>query len=328
VDAASGDEQWRFQTGDYVDSSPTVVDGIVYVASDDGNLYAVDADVSGSSEGSRVRLGTLGHHHTWANKQSGENRENNNEGSSSSSAEAFYNFEGTGATLIDRSGNDHTGELVTADRVSGRDGTVLEFDRTNQEYAKLGEAETLNPRTGSYSVSLWFRTDSGEGANHNGRDDIRYLFSKRGGSNERFVLKLVDQTPGASVRVDDALVFQIKDDGGLGNDSVTANQSLANGEWHHVLAVRDTDNEEIRLYLNGELVGTAPDNQADINPTGPAYLGGEPERFHPDHYTGQIDDVKIWKAAVEPGDGDESQESFDPAVHGFNFTNWAGESGC
>jgi outer membrane protein assembly factor BamB/plastocyanin len=43
VDAATGSQQWAFDTGDYVRSSPTVVDGTVYVGSRDSKLYAVDA---------------------------------------------------------------------------------------------------------------------------------------------------------------------------------------------------------------------------------------------------------------------------------------------
>ncbi|MCH8349839.1 MAG: PQQ-binding-like beta-propeller repeat protein, partial [Chloroflexi bacterium] len=40
-DAATGQEKWRFETGDRVSSSPAVVDGVVYFGSDDGHLYAV-----------------------------------------------------------------------------------------------------------------------------------------------------------------------------------------------------------------------------------------------------------------------------------------------
>ena len=43
LDATDGSEQWRFETGDRVTSSPTVVDGTVYVGSNDGSVYAVDA---------------------------------------------------------------------------------------------------------------------------------------------------------------------------------------------------------------------------------------------------------------------------------------------
>lgn len=49
VDASDGTEQWAFETGDDVDSSPTVV-------TDSAN---------GDSIGSRARLGTLGHHGHW-----------------------------------------------------------------------------------------------------------------------------------------------------------------------------------------------------------------------------------------------------------------------
>jgi len=65
VDAETGTEEWAFETGDSVRSSPTVVDGTVFVGSWDGNLYAVNAGVDESSEDSRTRLGTLGHHDNW-----------------------------------------------------------------------------------------------------------------------------------------------------------------------------------------------------------------------------------------------------------------------
>jgi outer membrane protein assembly factor BamB len=44
VDAESGEQQWAFETGDNVSSSPMVSDGTVYVGSGDNNLYAVDAE--------------------------------------------------------------------------------------------------------------------------------------------------------------------------------------------------------------------------------------------------------------------------------------------
>jgi eukaryotic-like serine/threonine-protein kinase len=36
-------EKWTFRTGDRVESSPAVVDGVVYIGSNDGNVYAIDA---------------------------------------------------------------------------------------------------------------------------------------------------------------------------------------------------------------------------------------------------------------------------------------------
>lgn len=65
LDATTGRKQWASEIGTVSRSSPTVVDGTLFVQAS-GGLYALDAGVSGSSKGSRVRLGTLGHHHEWA----------------------------------------------------------------------------------------------------------------------------------------------------------------------------------------------------------------------------------------------------------------------
>ena len=42
LDAATGTQLWRYTTVDSVESSPAVVNGVVYVGSDDDNVYALD----------------------------------------------------------------------------------------------------------------------------------------------------------------------------------------------------------------------------------------------------------------------------------------------
>ncbi len=44
LDAGNGEEQWNFQTGWFVDSSPAVAEGTVYIAGTDGQLYALDTN--------------------------------------------------------------------------------------------------------------------------------------------------------------------------------------------------------------------------------------------------------------------------------------------
>lgn len=60
-----GDVRWLFGTSGAT-TSPTVVDGTAYIGSNDGSLYAIEAGVAGSSDGSRVHHGTLGHHYARA----------------------------------------------------------------------------------------------------------------------------------------------------------------------------------------------------------------------------------------------------------------------
>lgn len=66
IDTQTGEQQWAYKAGFKIESSPTVVDGTLFVGSLGGNLYALNTDDGASSEGSRVRLGTLGHTNHWA----------------------------------------------------------------------------------------------------------------------------------------------------------------------------------------------------------------------------------------------------------------------
>ncbi|MFC2071902.1 PQQ-binding-like beta-propeller repeat protein [Chloroflexota bacterium] len=44
VDATTGDKRWEYETGSWVESSPAIVNGVVYIGSNDGRLYALSAD--------------------------------------------------------------------------------------------------------------------------------------------------------------------------------------------------------------------------------------------------------------------------------------------
>lgn len=76
IDANTGDENWRVSVGDETGSSPIVVDGTLYIGSVErdpygGSVYAIDTDVSGSSNGSRANFGTLGHNEEWLGEAAG-----------------------------------------------------------------------------------------------------------------------------------------------------------------------------------------------------------------------------------------------------------------
>lgn len=69
ADTETGTVQWQFGEPAIARSSPTVVDGVVFVGLDDQSVYAIDAGIDGSSEDSRVLQGVLGHHHGWAGEE-------------------------------------------------------------------------------------------------------------------------------------------------------------------------------------------------------------------------------------------------------------------
>lgn len=65
LDAETEETKWVYRTLDTFISSPTVANGIVFIGGTSGILYALTTGISGHSDGSRMRLGTLGHHGDW-----------------------------------------------------------------------------------------------------------------------------------------------------------------------------------------------------------------------------------------------------------------------
>ena len=112
LDSASGEEVWRFEETELDEdlfpriSDPLVVDGVVYVAStdgQDGRVRALDAGVSGSSEDSRVLLGTEGHHDAWASTGAVDTRPSQTGGDGTSGGS------GQGSSEGDNSGGESGG---------------------------------------------------------------------------------------------------------------------------------------------------------------------------------------------------------------------------
>ena len=67
LDTTDGTELWSFATDGWNPSSPIVVDGTLFCGGEKG-LFALDTGIPGSSEGSRVALGTENHHHDWVDE--------------------------------------------------------------------------------------------------------------------------------------------------------------------------------------------------------------------------------------------------------------------
>jgi outer membrane protein assembly factor BamB len=63
LNAATGTQLWSFTTGGSVGSSPAVANGAVYVGSNDGNLYAFDL-AGGQATPARPTRGSLHPNHS------------------------------------------------------------------------------------------------------------------------------------------------------------------------------------------------------------------------------------------------------------------------
>jgi len=197
----------------------------------------------------------------------------------------------------DRSGYSNHGSLYpVADpptRVAGRRGAyALGFDGV-EDYVEVADDPSLNfDLPESFSLEAWFKLSSlpttawyailskygaGQGA---GYDDLYALY----------------------IDTDGKIRFSVRDS--AGNNPIVTGSTLTIDTWYHVVGVRDTEKDEIRLYLNGVLDATPVTDTTvdDIRHPRPLlagnqehYIAGEPPAL-PFH--GVIDEVRIYNRAL------------------------------
>ncbi len=114
--------------------------------------------------------------------------------------------------------------------------------------------------------------------------------------------------------------FELRDNGS--NNSVLSGSKLLNdGQWHHIMAVRDNSVDQNRLYVDGVLEATASinypnsfiaDNPTEVNVGWMHRAGsGDPEY----HFLGSIDEVAIFNRAVSSSEVSSFYNSGNPTGH-------------
>jgi hypothetical protein len=209
-------------------------------------------------------------------------------GSASAGLLARWAFdEGAGQTAFDDVGGfDGTLQL---DSVLLAGGGVAggQIDIGDGGFVVVGDVLDL---AGNFTLQAWIRTQSSGGAVVLGRYEPPF----QGG----YALMLNDSNDGApseppgSFHLYQSNTPQIH----------SGNQGLNDGEWHQIVAVRDSDASRVRLYVDGRRVPEA-DSLADFGNVSSTYadfliggitLEGEPERA----YEGFLDEVRVWNTAL------------------------------
>ena len=157
------------------------------------------------------------------------------------------------------------------------------FDGVN-DYFDAGNDSSLSFGTANFSVSCWFKTTQ----NVTGAVDlvINGGFSTGG---KAYVLYL-DGNEKVGFYLDDNV---------SPTTPAQSSGSVADGNWHHVVGVRESGN--IKLYLDGSLANTQTDSSGNIDSTDPLIIGagmnantGVVGNF----FDGLIDEVSIWNSAL------------------------------
>ena len=196
----------------------------------------------------------------------------------------WYRFgDGAGTAAADSSGAANPGTLTNGPTWSGGHlGTgALSFDGTNDHV--VGAAGAVDTG-GSFTVAAWVNPATLSG-NHT-------VISQDGGTISGFYLRR---------DISGLWEFATYDTDGTGavRVRVQAPAPAVVNRWIHLAAVYDDPAGEIRLYVDGALVGRNW-RGGDWTATGPMIVGaamwGAGTRI--DHFSGQIDDVRAYRRAL------------------------------
>ncbi len=203
---------------------------------------------------------------------------------------AYYSFEDNSLSAKDFSGNGNNlgygwsiapPRIVTNDAASGTYSVGFDGDG----YFQPG----MNPGpifTASFSVSLWLKTThiSGDDTDDGAYDGIGIIPTMSFAGNG-FKLALT----GSKI----AFVT-----GGSSLETLHSATSFNSGQWLHVVVTRDQSTGEKRIYINGALDTSAPGMTELL--TGPPGLQiCEPD---PNGFTGQLDEIQIYRGVLSPAD--------------------------
>jgi hypothetical protein len=185
---------------------------------------------------------------------------------------AFYPLDGT---TVDTAG-DHDATLVGGAAFGpGKNGEGVQFDG-GTGYLDTG-APVLDTAS-DYSAAAWVKLDRADGA-------FQTVVSQDGPTNSDFYL----QYSGADQRF--AMSFA--------GVRALAPAKPDPGRWYHLVGVRDTVKGELRLYVDGELAGTASACLPQSGPTGHTVIGRGRFGGGPvDYLDGTADQVHLYDRAL------------------------------
>ena len=196
---------------------------------------------------------------------------------------AFYPLDGT----TEDAAGDRDATLVGGPAyVAARNGQGVELNGSSQ-FVDTG-APVLDTAS-DYTAAAWVKLDRADGA-------FQTVVSQDGPANSDFFL----QYSGADQRF--AMSFV----------GVRALAPVAPevGRWYHLTGVRDSVKGELRLYVDGELAGTANACLSQATPAGNTVIGRGKYGGNPvDHLDGTVDQVHLYDRALSAAEIKELYDS-------------------
>jgi len=218
---------------------------------------------------------------------------------------AYYPLNtGVGIQAYDATPNSNRG--VLQNDVSWASGIVgsgaLRFDSVDN-YVEVQHDSSLNFGNGSFTVAGWVYIEDRPdrvGQNH--------IFYKRTGNAGN-----ADQTGFYLRASDNGSALFLRQQTGVGSNTVSANNVIGLEKWTHVVGVADSVSSELRLYVDGELVNkSAFDGAININNSVSGLMNWGRHNNHSG--LGMLDEVQIYSHALS---NDEVLDKYNASSSGI-----------
>ncbi len=151
----------------------------------------------------------------------------------------------------------------------------------------------------NFSISFWMKSSS---------TGVRMNPLEKGSSGAN------DAWYGFFFGTDDVIHWTV-DDGTTRPD--VAGNDVIDGAWHHIVGVRDADNDDLKIYIDGSLINTT-NNAAvsnDLSNPDPFYIGARNSDGSLDrYYDGLIDEISVWQKTLSLTDVQNLYNSGDGTV--------------
>ncbi|GEM_PF-6409392 len=231
----------------------------------------------------------------------------------------YYKFSDD-SQFKDESSHAHVG-LVEGNlkEVDGVSGNALEFDGKN-DFIRVYDSHKLDLSGTSFTISTWIKTSGSDEA-------LQIILEKNdaAGTGQPFKDYGIWVNNNHSLSEPGTFNFFFK----CGTvQEVSSDTRVDDGNWHHVVAVRDLATKSLKVYVDGESEGQSIDNSCeDLSTNEDLYIGA---RFEPDlqfPFKGTMDELRIYTKALTPNEIEMLFEDDNPGSSGSNGTGTGGGNG-
>ena len=189
---------------------------------------------------------------------------------------------GASVTAYDRSGNNNTGTLTNGPtRVIGKLGQALSFDGVDDfvdvDTTSNDSLDILSAQ--SLTLSAWIKTQSAV--------------------SSPVIMQRLDGTPYYRLYLlaSGKASFALR--GAVGGETeISSLGRKDDGTWHHVVGIRDTAQDVMKLYVDGILEANSPDGTVGDLATVTNLVIGTHQATQ--FFDGSIDDVRVYNRALTP----------------------------